>query len=49
MIAYFDTSALVKSYLVEDGTEQIAALWFDAQVRAVSRLAYAETLSALHR
>jgi predicted nucleic acid-binding protein len=49
MIAYFDTSALVKRYLVEEGTEQIAALWSDAQFRAVSRLAYAETLSALHR
>ena len=37
MIAYFDTSALVKRYLVEEGTEQIAALWSDAQFRAVSR------------
>jgi predicted nucleic acid-binding protein len=49
LIAYFDTSALVKRYAAEEGTEQIAALWAEAQHRAVSRLAYAETLSALSR
>ena len=49
MIAYFDTSALVKRYLAERGTEEVVALWAEAQYRAVSRLAYAETLSALHR
>ena len=49
MIAYFDTSALVKRYAAEQGTEQIAALWAETQYHAVSRLAYAETLAALHR
>ena len=49
MIAYFDTSALVKRYLAEQGTEEIAALWAEAEYDAVSRPAYAETLSALHR
>ena len=49
MIAYFDTSALVKRYAAEEGTEQVVALWKEAQHRAVSRLAYAETLSALSR
>ena len=49
MIAYFDTSALVKRYLAEQGTEEIAALWAEAEYHAVSRLAHAETLSALHR
>ena len=49
MIAYFDTSALVKRYVTEQGTEQITALWAETQRHAVSRLAYAETLAALHR
>ena len=49
MIAYFDTSALVKRYLAEHCTEEIAALWAEAEYYAVSRLVYAETLSALHR
>ena len=48
MIAYFDTIALVKRYLAEQGTEEIAALWAEAEYHAVSRLAYAEILSALH-
>ena len=49
VIACFDTSALVKRYLAEQGTGEIAALWAEAEYHAVSRLAYAETLSALHR
>ena len=49
MIAYFDTSALVKRYATEQGTEQIAALWAETRYHAVSRLTYAETLSALRR
>ena len=49
MIAYFDTSALVKRYLAEQDAEEIAALWAEAKYDTVSRLAYAETLSALHR
>ena len=49
MIAYFDTSALVKCYLAEQGTEEIAALWAETEYHAVSRLAYAETISALPR
>ena len=49
MTAFFDTSALVKRYATEQGTEQIAALWAETQYHAVSRLAYAETLAALHR
>ena len=49
MIAYFDTSALVKRYATEQGTEQIAALWAETQCHAVSRLAYPEMLAALHR
>ncbi len=27
MIVYFDTSALVKRYLVEEGSPEIEALW----------------------
>ena len=49
MITFFDTSALVKRYLSERGTEEVAALWTATECHAVSRLAYAETLSALYR
>ena len=49
MIAYFDTSALVKRYVQEAGSDQVLALWSTAQARAVSRLAFAETLSAARR
>ena len=49
MIAYFDTSALVKRYVQEADSDQVLALWSTAQARAVSRLAFAETLSAARR
>lgn len=49
MIAYFDTSALVKRYMQEADSDQVLALWSTAQTRAVSRLAFAETFSAARR
>ncbi len=49
MIAYFDTSALVKRYVQEADSDQVLAIWSTAQARAVSRLAFAETLSAARR
>lgn len=46
---YVDSSALVKCYLEETGSETVRILMEKASVVAVSRLAYAETLSALYR
>ena len=49
MIAYFDTSALVKRYVQEADSDRVLALWSAVRTRAVSRLAFAETLSAFGR
>ena len=49
MIAYFDTSALVKRYVQEADSDQVLAIWSTAQARAVCRLAFAETHSAARR
>ena len=49
MIAYLDTSALVKRYVQEDGTEEILDLWGRAEHVAISRLGYTETVSAFQR
>ena len=49
MIEFFDSSALLKLYLVEDGSERVRAA---ARVRSrvvVSRIAYAETAATLGR
>jgi predicted nucleic acid-binding protein len=45
--AYFDTSALVKLYLTEDGTEQAMALFAAAEVAIVNALAFVEVGAAL--
>lgn len=49
MIPFLDTSALVKRYIEEPGSGSIQACLTGAKSVAVSRLAYPETLSALHR
>jgi predicted nucleic acid-binding protein len=49
VIAYFDTSALVKRYMQEADSDRVLALWSAVRTRAVSRLAFAETLSAFRR
>jgi predicted nucleic acid-binding protein len=46
---FVDTSALVKRYIEEPGSEKVRLLMEEADGIAVSRLAYAETLSALVR
>jgi len=45
--AYFDTSALVKLYLAEDGSEQAMALFAAAEVAIVNALAFVEVRAAL--
>jgi predicted nucleic acid-binding protein len=46
---YFDTSALVKRYLKEDGSEIVGSIVTQQKVIATSKLAYPEMLSALMR
>lgn len=47
MNAYFDTSALVKLYLAEDGSEQAMTLFTAAEVAIVNALAFVEVRAAL--
>jgi uncharacterized protein len=49
MILYIDTSALVKRYLNEDGTEAVMSLCLEAEALAISEVGYAETLAAFYR
>lgn len=49
MIYFLDTSALVKRYVEEPGSDKIQPCFDSAEVVAVSLLAYPETLSALVR
>ena len=49
MIYFLDTSALVKCYIEEPGSDKIQICISQAKVVAVSQLAYPETLSALVR
>lgn len=49
MNCFFDSSVLVKRYVAEEGREAVNALIEGARLIAVSRLAYAEVLSALMR
>jgi uncharacterized protein len=45
--AYFDTSALVKLYLAEDGSDQAMTLFDAAEVAIVNALAFVEVRAAL--
>ena len=47
MIVYFDTSALLKLLVDEDGSDDAAELWDAADLVLVSRLAYPEVRAAL--
>lgn len=46
-IVYFDSSALVKLVVEEDGTDLAAALWDGCDAALSSRLAYPEVRAAL--
>jgi predicted nucleic acid-binding protein len=46
---YFDTGALAKNYVWEDGSPHVAKLILETPENATSKLAYAEILSALVR
>lgn len=49
MTVYLDTSALVKLYVAETGSDAVTALVQEAQVVATSAVAYPETRAALAR
>lgn len=49
MIAYMDTSFLLKNYLSEAGSAEARQMWSDADGVFVSRVAYAEAMCAFHR
>ena len=46
---YLDSSALVKRYLEEDGSDKVQSLLSEEDIIFVSRLAYPESLSAITR
>jgi uncharacterized protein len=46
---YFDSSALVKRYLTEKGTETVQSIIGAAEIVSTSKLTYPETLSAFMR
>jgi uncharacterized protein len=47
VIAYFDTSALLKLVIAEDGADQAELLWQSGGEVVVSRLAWPEAVAAL--
>ena len=47
MIGYFDTSALVKLVLIEQGTDVVFSAWGGVDSRLTSRLAFPEARAAL--
>lgn len=47
LIAYFDTSALIKTLLEEDGSQLADELWSRSSARIASRLVYPEARAAL--
>jgi predicted nucleic acid-binding protein len=46
---YFDSSALVKRYIEEKGSDKVNALLEEGSMAATSRLTYAEILAAITR
>jgi len=49
MIAYLDTSALVKKYFQETFTDDIIGIWRQAEAIVTSAVAYAEAMAAFYR
>jgi predicted nucleic acid-binding protein len=49
VIIYFDTSALLKRYVTEAGSDAVAALWKEAAVVATSQILYAEAAASFAR
>lgn len=49
MIMYLDTSALIKKYVREEGSDEVLRFWNTSTMTAVSSVAYAEFFAALNR
>jgi len=49
MILYMDTSALLKKYFKEPGSNEVISVWKDADGIVISSVAYAETVASIHR
>jgi len=49
VIVYFDTSALVKRYVVESDSEAIVVLWKQASMMASSQILYGEIAASFAR
>jgi predicted nucleic acid-binding protein len=49
MILYMDTSALLKKYFKEPGSEEVIAGWMEAAGIVTSSVAYAEMLASFYR
>ena len=49
MIIYLDTSALVKKYFKEIGSNDLISKWKEAESIVTSSVAYAETMAAFYR
>lgn len=49
MILYCDTSALIKRYVEEDGTDQVDELWDKSEVVSTSVVAFAESMATFRR
>jgi predicted nucleic acid-binding protein len=49
VIVYFDTSALLKRYVIEAGSEAVATLWKQSTTSATSQILYAEVCASFAR
>ncbi|MFH1857925.1 MAG: type II toxin-antitoxin system VapC family toxin [Candidatus Omnitrophota bacterium] len=49
MILYLDTSALLKKYFHEEGSEDVISRWRAADEIVTSCVTFAETLASIHR
>ena len=49
MILYLDTSALLKKYFKENGSNNVISLWKDSTAIITSAVTYAETLASIYR
>ena len=49
MIVYYDTSALVKLYVTEDGSAEMKALLSESEIAATTRVSWVEAHAAMAR
>jgi predicted nucleic acid-binding protein len=49
MILYMDTSALLKKYFKEPGSDEVIWGWKNADAIVISSVAYAETVASIYR